>query len=847
MAIIHAISFIGIVIWYARLTTSARHLAKQELTRNEIPDPGENSPPQYTLFLANYSDTGEGGLFQTPNCEDVGDKQYSIDTVYTRADTQLQPILASVGTITNPTFGGFAMSSNPNVYYFSNLVYTSGSPTDDVGSQIWKVENGITTLIAGGALINSTSSSADGTGALASFGAIPSMVLYGDALYVCDYNYNKIRKVSLATGSFGVVTTVAGNGTDTGPDHITQPYGITTYDGLQFYVISNEVFPDGSPPNAVPTFSPAIVVTFTLPSVTPPPVTQIPFSTFATRNPVSIVVDSAKTLYIYDLGETQPYSLDGLGYGDRIFKAIYDSATSTYTSTILAGAGFNVMTPVHQDGDDSRFFGFLSKSMSSGMVWDGGETLFVADTGNRLIRAVNINTGFTSTVAGVVAPPILDNSVSASDNNDARLAVLAGPQKLAMSSGSVYFVDQAVNTYVNTFNYTYRALRRMSPIIGTCIPTLPLYRSVQNYTQTPVNGILQTFTSQAVDLPSTIITSGSWNLYLTFLLNTGGKASVWPMLYSLDEHADNPILLYDGTSTPVVVPSTQWYNEIRISMPFDAGRLDIDHRLRLDIHYSIGAPSTDLVLYSSPTVPAYLQTTIGYSSVDSNAPGKCNMNVDYASPKHMTTVNLIVLVLVFFAITILAHIWYATSPKYLVEIQKGWNPYRWLEYGLSASVMTAIVGITSGIRDISQLQELVLLTAAMQGCGWIVEKSIRQQDFSTVNVATGIGWLLFVALWFSILWNFFFLLTDVNRKYKDIDDADGNPIQVPGFVFFIVFFQLLQYASFGAVQLYHINKAKIGIDYASKIEPLYVNLSAIAKVGLASGIGYGFLFRANGC
>lgn len=233
---------------------------------------------------------------------------------------------------------------------------------------------------------------------------------------------------------------------------------------------------------------------------------------------------------------------------------------------------------------------------------------------------------------------------------------------------------------------------------------------------------------------------------------------------------------------------------------------------------------------------------------DSNAPGKCNVNVNYASPKHMGSLNLIALVLVFFAITVAAHVWYAYSPTYLIELHKGWNPYRWLEYALSASIMSAIVGITSGIRDISQLQELVLLTAGMQGCGWIVERALQKNDFSTVNVATGIGWLLFVALWFSILWNFFFLLTDVNTKYKNIDDANGKPIKVPGFVFFIVFFQLLQFASFGVVQMYHVLQAKKGpVNYASKIEPLYVNLSAIAKVGLASGIGYGFLLRANGC
>lgn len=67
------------------------------------------------------------------------------------------------------------------------------------------------------------------------------------------------------------------------------------------------------------------------------------------------------------------------------------------------------------------------------------EEFYVADTGNRVIRAVNPSTGFTTLKVGNTA---YSPTVVVSDNNNPLLAVLAGPTQLALYQNAVYFTDR---------------------------------------------------------------------------------------------------------------------------------------------------------------------------------------------------------------------------------------------------------------------------------------------------------------------------------------------------------------------------------------------------------------------
>jgi hypothetical protein len=212
-------------------------------------------------------------------------------------------------------------------------------------------------------------------------------------------------------------------------------------------------------------------------------------------------------------------------------------------------------------------------------------------------------------------------------------------------------------------------------------------------------------------------------------------------------------------------------------------------------------------------------------------------------------VNIRQLVMAFFGITALAHALYATdffgAGWYSSAIARGWNPFRWVEYGLSASIMAALIAPFSGLRSSSGVALVMASTAAMQGTGFLVERALiaPQPDYTAALASTLIGWLLLVTSWRAILGSFF-------RQLKDFDDAkikdsNGDPITIPDFVWNIGIVQAAFFSCFGLVQLAEISgmsKKGAAFNYAGT-ETAYLALSLAAKASLASVIAYGLVAR----
>jgi hypothetical protein len=174
--------------------------------------------------------------------------------------------------------------------------------------------------------------------------------------------------------------------------------------------------------------------------------------------------------------------------------------------------------------------------------------------------------------------------------------------------------------------------------------------------------------------------------------------------------------------------------------------------------------------------------------------------------------------------------------------------------------MSILIGYALGVSDVSQLGNFALITAAMQACGFIVEASLRnKQQLTTfggpifnkqiILGATVAGWLLFVSLWGPLLYTFWSRVNDVSIEYKGLTDStSGKPIKVPAFVWFIVLVQLYNYASFGIIQAKQIAAAfKNKLPDFKTIESKYLKLSFAGKLGLASGLGYGLIYRTKDC
>lgn len=86
-------------------------------------------------------------------------------------------------------------------------------------------------------------------------------------------------------------------------------------------------------------------------------------------------------------------------------------------------------------------------------------------------------------------------------------------------------------------------------------------------------------------------------------------------------------------------------------------------------------------------------------------------------------VNLAYLVVAFFILSALAHLFVATiyRERYEASLKQGINRVRWLEYALSASTMMVGIGLLSGIYDLGSLVMIFGLTAIMNLLGLAME------------------------------------------------------------------------------------------------------------------------------
>lgn len=205
-------------------------------------------------------------------------------------------------------------------------------------------------------------------------------------------------------------------------------------------------------------------------------------------------------------------------------------------------------------------------------------------------------------------------------------------------------------------------------------------------------------------------------------------------------------------------------------------------------------------------------------------------------------INFAYAIYAFFGISAAAHLFYATSPSYAAVIAQGWNPYRWFEYALSASVMSSILAAADGTRDANLVVVLGLLTGAMQFTGLSNEANLKyavtpNRDSIFANFL--VGWFLFVILFGAIGYNFILAVRDV----KSIQTA----AQFPDFVYFIFASQLFFYLLFGLAQRSHASDRLAGNKRFEVHEGRYIALSLLSKLSLAAGFAYGLIYRTWNC
>jgi hypothetical protein len=191
--------------------------------------------------------------------------------------------------------------------------------------------------------------------------------------------------------------------------------------------------------------------------------------------------------------------------------------------------------------------------------------------------------------------------------------------------------------------------------------------------------------------------------------------------------------------------------------------------------------------------------------------------------RHVGKVSVGLLSGIFILLSFADHFLVATFlyEPYKAAIKNGRNPFRWIEYSVSAPLMHVEIALLCGIYDVHTLFAIFGLTSITMAFGYLGEVAPKE---SRVGVFL-LGCVPHLYNWFIIACYFFRAV-----HY-------GNP---PDFVWSIIFIIFAVDASFGVVALAHARGWKLcdccGYGDLSKyrnVELWYMALSILAKQLLA--------------
>ena len=206
------------------------------------------------------------------------------------------------------------------------------------------------------------------------------------------------------------------------------------------------------------------------------------------------------------------------------------------------------------------------------------------------------------------------------------------------------------------------------------------------------------------------------------------------------------------------------------------------------------------------------------------------------------------LVPVFSLLSAVNHSWsFFDFERYKSFVDSGYNPVRWAEFSISASLMNYLIGSLSGIVDIKTLSGLVFANASLQYIGFSLEKDTGRA-INTANTEISsllyesakrqeIGGFLIFFGYMAVIWTAFF---------TSVSESDQN---VPSFVWLIIFIITALYITFGLLSICYVRGANRNLSGTGfrkfretnfrKVEVGYIILSLVAKTFLMNMVLFG--------
>lgn len=244
------------------------------------------------------------------------------------------------------------------------------------------------------------------------------------------------------------------------------------------------------------------------------------------------------------------------------------------------------------------------------------------------------------------------------------------------------------------------------------------------------------------------------------------------------------------------------------------------------------------IIYAGSSVQTELTTDFKVFDANSTAPDRAGNFT--ATVESLAFYNVIWVDLPFPILTALSHFIIAEVPIVLKYynywlLEQGRGPLRWLEYGITASLMTWVILSLSGVTNIFTLIGIgVVFNVVLQWTGYEMEnRNMLKNRRRPQKIDWGpmiIGWLIFLWQWAVIAAYFF----------AGVTSSD----EVPWFVYSIIIGLFFQFALFGAllVARYALKEDSFfASPYGNEIG--YITLSVTSKLFLTWNLLIGIISR----
>lgn len=192
----------------------------------------------------------------------------------------------------------------------------------------------------------------------------------------------------------------------------------------------------------------------------------------------------------------------------------------------------------------------------------------------------------------------------------------------------------------------------------------------------------------------------------------------------------------------------------------------------------------------------------------------------YTDPVVLWDAPLALGVAVFLGLSAFAH-FVVASPTFFNRYSTGLlahrNYFRWVEYGVSSSVMIVLIAQITGVTDIAALIAIFGVNASMILFGWLQEKYVEPGSGDWLPF--GFGCIAGAVPWLALI-------------VYIISPMSPSPAEPPAFVYGIVVTIFLLFNSFAWVQFKQYQAKGKWVDYL-RGERAYIVLSLVAKSLLA--------------